>query len=453
MRYLYASLAAAMVAAAAVPAVAGTLLVPQQFPTIQAAVSAAKPYDTVLVSAKPKGGVYAEAVTITTPHLTLQGLGSPVLDGAALTTSVIPYPSLPSYVQNSSPNGIEIQADHVTVRGLTVQNFGVSPGYYIGAVSGVDDSGGFTGIQISGITARSNNVGVTFFNSAPTTQKPCLLFGNVISGNTRDGLDFYGGSALISGNKFLSNGGTGLNVTGSGVTITGNESGKNGNDGIDVTNAAGVYDPAVTTPGTPNPAPVLTTLNLIHDNGGFGMAIQGTQAILGNSLVNNTGVGIILDYADDSVISGNVISGTANGYDDAGIFVEYSDAMTASGYYGGDSKLTISFNQISGGAGDGISFYETAGGTISFNNVTGNQGVGIHLSDYTSDYGYNDYVPTTVTHNRALHNTAFDARDDTSASDSLTESNGYSFTGDGVATINVWTKNVFGTTDPVGLSK
>lgn len=199
---------------------------------------------------------------------------------------------------------------------------------------------------------------------------------------------------------------------------------------------------------------MLTTLNSIHDNGGFGMAIQGTQAILGNSLVNNTGAGIVLDYADDTVISGNVISGTADGYDDAGIFAEYSDAMTASGYYGGgDSKLTISFNQISGGAGDGIAFYETAGGTISFNNITGNQGVGIHLSDDTSDYGYNDFVPTTVTHNRALHNTAFDARDDTSASDYLTESNGYSFYGDGIATNNVWTKNVFGTTDPVGLSK
>ena len=54
MRYLYASVAAAMIAAASLPAAAGTLLVPQQFPTIQAALNAAKPYDTVLVSAKPK---------------------------------------------------------------------------------------------------------------------------------------------------------------------------------------------------------------------------------------------------------------------------------------------------------------------------------------------------------------------------------------------------------------
>jgi len=82
------------------------------------------------------------------------------------------------------------------------------------------------------------------------------------------------------------------------------------------------------------------------------------------------------------------------------------------------------------------------GGVISYNNVTGNQGVGIHLSDYTSDYGSDDYAPTTVTQNRALHNTLFDARDDASAPD-----------GDGATTINIWTKNVFGTTDPVGLSK
>ena len=469
MRYLYASLAAAALAAAALPAAAGTLLVPQQFSTIQAALNAAKPYDTVLVSAKPKSAVYSEALTLATPHVTLQGKGNPVLDGAALTTVVTPFPTIPSFTENSSPSGIQVEADFVSVSGLTVQNFGRSPGYYIQTVSGIavgylspsgQSGDGFKNITISGVTLRSNNVGITisgYDGAATPTQKGYFLLGNLVTGSSADGIDLSYGPALISGNKVLSNGGAGISVSGTGLTLTGNESGSNGGDGIDVTDAFGTYDPTVTAPDSPNPAPTVTTLNSIHDNAGYGMEVQGTQYILGNSLVNNTGVGVNLDYADYSTISGNVISGTVYGYGGGvGIQAEYSEAYSAaSGYYGaGDSKLNISFNQISGGVGDGIFFYETAGGTISANSVTGNQGVGIHLSDYTSDYGYNDFAPTTVTGNRALHNTLFDARDDTSAADNLYEpSNGGYFYGDGMATNNVWTKNLFGTTDPVGLSK
>ena len=77
------ALAALGLVAFTLPATAGTLLVPQQYPTIQKALNAAKPYDTVLVSAKP-GGAYSEAITISTPHLVLQGVGNPILDGSKL---------------------------------------------------------------------------------------------------------------------------------------------------------------------------------------------------------------------------------------------------------------------------------------------------------------------------------------------------------------------------------
>ena len=216
MRYLYASLAAAMIAAAS-PALAGTLLVPQQFHTIQAALNAAKPYDTVLVSAKPKGGVYTEAVTISTPHVTLQGKGSPILDGSTFNTVTIQF----GQPFNSSPNGIEINADSVTVSGLTVQNFGSLSGYYLQAVSGIDDSSSFTDLQISGVTVRSNNVGMTlgnYYNPTALGQKGFSLIGNTATGNTSDGMDVAGGPALISGNKFLGNGLAGLSVNGVGLT-------------------------------------------------------------------------------------------------------------------------------------------------------------------------------------------------------------------------------------------
>ena len=200
---------------------------------------------------------------------------------------------------------------------------------------------------------------------------------------------------------------------------------------------------------------MLTTLNSIHDNGGLGMSVYGTQAIVGNSLANNTGCGIFLEYANDITVTGNLISGTALGYyGGTGIYAQYSQAYSAAySYGGGDSKVNISFNQISGCAGDGILFYETSGGTIAFNSVTGNKGVGIHLTDYSADGGFNDYAPTTITHNLALHNVQFDARDDASAPDNFTDADGTFYYGDGNAAANVWTKNLFGTSDPVGLSK
>ena len=48
----------------------GTLRVPQDYPTIQAAVNAAKPGSLVLVSP----GVYKEAVTVTTANIVIRGL-------------------------------------------------------------------------------------------------------------------------------------------------------------------------------------------------------------------------------------------------------------------------------------------------------------------------------------------------------------------------------------------
>jgi hypothetical protein len=55
--------------------------------------------------------------------------------------------------------------------------------------------------------------------------------------------------------------------------------------------------------------------------------------------------------------------------------------------------------------------------------------------------------------NQALHNGLFNARDDSSATDDITHSNGDIFYGDSSPTIDLWTKNIFGTTDPMGLSK
>src|SRR5690348_13687612 len=94
------------------PSAAATLTVPQQYTTIQAAVNHAQPGDTILIS--PKTGTdptYHENVVIATQNITLEGTGGATLDGTG--TGV-------AFVQNA---GITVQADDVTVTGLTVQKF------------------------------------------------------------------------------------------------------------------------------------------------------------------------------------------------------------------------------------------------------------------------------------------------------------------------------------------
>jgi hypothetical protein len=81
-----------------------TRLVPQDFPTIQAAVDAAGPGDLVLIDR----GTYREEVEVTTPGLTIRGVdrNEVVIDG-----------------ELQRPNGIEVFfADGVAIENLTVRN-------------------------------------------------------------------------------------------------------------------------------------------------------------------------------------------------------------------------------------------------------------------------------------------------------------------------------------------
>ncbi len=106
------ALAVPLVALAADTATAGatTLVVgpnPGEFHSIQSAVDAAQPGDVVLVSP----GVYAEAVTVVVPGITIRGVDreTTILDGG--TTD----PRLNT--------GITVVADGVTVESLTLQNY------------------------------------------------------------------------------------------------------------------------------------------------------------------------------------------------------------------------------------------------------------------------------------------------------------------------------------------
>ena len=496
MRFSSLSLTTAFLVGAALPAAAATLSVPSKaYPTIQKAVSAAKPGDTVLVTAKPKGAVYNEAVTITTPNIILQGSGNPIIDGTGLGVTTQPYPGLPPIT--TYPNGIDIRASHVAVRGLTVQNTG---GDRLGGGSGINagyltpdySNAGFSDIEISSVTARNNYAGITLRGYADqitpnggttVSSKGYRLLGDVVTGSTQDGMDMVGVSgALISGCRFTGNGQAGLSVgtryyspsatenvliagnsftgnyydgldtNGDGLTVTANEAATNGYAGINSTTP--VYNPALASAQTPNPPASAVSFNSVHDNGYNGLVVSGTQTVSANLISKNLGYGLFLSVADYSTVSYNLITGTQlsggyNSFDGTGLYADstFNFDTNANGGF-----LTISGNVISGSASDGLYLAAVTGSTVSRNDVSGNAGVGIHLSDFP----YLDDAPNTVTLNRALRNTLFDARDDSTAVANLTYPDGevsYADNGTYGPTLNIWTKNTFGTTDPVNLSK
>jgi len=466
------ALAALGLVASALPAAAGTLLVPQQFSTIQKALSAAKPYDTVLVSAKAKGGVYSEVLTIGTPHVVLQGVGGPVIDGSKLG---VPVDNGSGGTYNTSPNGIEIKADHVAVRGMTVQNFGfgddnggpasaINIGAFVvttvnGRLSGGEVSYG--DIEISGDTLRKNYNGLTIqgYTGADPQGGPgnyvaggYRIAGDLITGNSDAGAVISAASVLMAGDKIGGNGKDGLDIAGSALTVSGNEIAANAGLGVGIT--AAYYDPAVNDPKNPNPSASAVIGNAIHNNIGGGAGVGGTVTVSSNLISANAGYGVILGGADYSTVSQNLISGTTltptaptaptaqSGNDDDG-----TGLYVLSAAYAG-STLTVTSNAITGNAGDGIFLDVVTGATISRNDVSGNAGIGIHLSDLSQSAD----APNKVTLNRAQHNAIFDARDDTSAASDITYRRRTYF-GDNAPTANVWTKNLFGITDPKGLSK
>ncbi len=456
------ALAALGLAASAHPAEARTLLVPQQFPTIQKALDAAKPYDTVLVSAKPKGAVYNEAVTIKTPHVVLQGQNNPVIDGTGLGTPQ-PNPFTPGIYLSC----VDIRAAFVAVRGVTVQNAGAS-GVNVGYTT-ADGSAAvsYGDIEISNVTARSNNLGIAVSGASGLTDDPnglgslknYKLLSNTVTGSAGDGI-FIGNTsgAVISGNRLTGNGYDGLGAFGSGLSILANETASNGNSGMRI--SAVSFNPAVSNPKSPNPASSLVGSNTIHDNKHFGLDIAGTVTVFGNFLTNNVGYGLILENADYSAVTFNVISGTTK-YGFGGSLDDGTGLVADT--FGSDSggPVSVSANNITGNASDGV-FLENVGGyTLSLNQVTGNAKVGIHASDYpvTDIARFLGVAPNVITRNLAYSNTVLDARDDASATDPLVYKDpvysflDVTFPGDGVPTINLWTKNLFGTTSPVGLSK
>lgn len=116
------------------PGVPSILHVPTDYPTIQAAVDAARPGQMILIAP----GVYQEAVRVKTPDITIRGedRSSVILDGMHQLSS-----------------GIEIEADNVVVENMTARYYAGNGFYWDGGEDASHPRSGFRG---SYLTAYAN---------------------------------------------------------------------------------------------------------------------------------------------------------------------------------------------------------------------------------------------------------------------------------------------------------
>ncbi|MFN0120012.1 MAG: hypothetical protein ACKV2V_05875, partial [Blastocatellia bacterium] len=174
-------------------AAAATINVPGNFPTIQQAVNAAAPGDTIVVAA----GGYVGPVNVN-KSLTIGGANSGVAGTAARGPESI-----------LSGGGFTISASNVVINGFTVQNEVNGAGVTIAA--------GTSGVQVINNIIQNNVIGVYPQGTGP------VISNNLIRNNTQpggaSGSGVYIGESSLTGatfnaNRFEGNPTAAINLTG-----------------------------------------------------------------------------------------------------------------------------------------------------------------------------------------------------------------------------------------------
>jgi hypothetical protein len=261
-------------------------------------------------------------------------------------------------------DGLTINASASTIRGLNIQGFS-GAGILVSSGSNHVIERNFIGTDITGTSAVANATGIILqgTTSNVTIGSDSAGMGNLISGNTGDGIYLFNASSnsikanLIGidlfGNTDLGNGGYGIqlrdsssNIIGTTTslrnTISGNDSG-----GLAITHAS--------------------HSNIVRGNY-IGTNYAGTAAI-GNT---NDGI-VIADGADNNVIGGdrtasqgNVLSGNSND----GIEIE-DTGTSGNQLYGNYIGVDASGNFALGNARHGVVLFDGAANTIIGGTGTG----------------------------------------------------------------------------------
>lgn len=173
-----------------------TIIVPDNYPSITAAIGNASAGDTILV----RSGTYFENPVID-KSLTLLGASSAntivVGTGNSIGASVF-----------------TVEADNVKISGFTISslNYAASANYAYGIM-----------IEADKCTVTGNNIVNTLSGVFSSVQSSAMISQNNITGNYKDGIRFYGGSNnTISENNITNNTSSAIAVEGYLDNITGN---------------------------------------------------------------------------------------------------------------------------------------------------------------------------------------------------------------------------------------
>ncbi|MFN3824329.1 MAG: right-handed parallel beta-helix repeat-containing protein [Pseudorhodobacter sp.] len=222
------------------------------FTSIQAAIAAANPGDTIIVS----DGVYGNVVIDKEITLEAENAGGAVINGPGVNQGSAVR--IATGVDNVSISGFTINAVGIDLAAiyavgnntsLTLENNTVNGGSAHAFLSGTDGTTGLTDALIDGNAFTGTGPQPIFYINGAISNPGSTASGNTITGNTFNGAP---GAGLLAGvestgdtitdNIFEGEAGYAqIELWGAGSTLSGNDFGA---DGQPVVDAAGAYDPA-----------------------------------------------------------------------------------------------------------------------------------------------------------------------------------------------------------------
>jgi parallel beta-helix repeat protein len=269
-----------------------TLIVPDEYPTINAAVNQASAGDTILV----KSGVYHENVQIS-KSLTLEGQNS------ANTVIVGSGGSSPAAV-------LTLAAANVKVSGFTIEslNYSSTTSYAYGIW-----------VEGNGCTITGNIIENTYTGIFCSIQSSTTITQNTVESSIKNGICFYGGSLNnISDNNIIGNPVSGIEMDGYSNTISKNNIQRN---------YRGV--------GLGASYSVLFGNN-IQSNTESGVFLAGSQNVISANNISDNKYGVFVTLQltaplGNRIYHNNLVNNTYNAYDNSSALIEYWDKGPQSG--------------------------------------------------------------------------------------------------------------------------
>jgi parallel beta-helix repeat protein len=288
-----------------------TIIVPDDYPTIQTAIDNASAGDRVFV----KKGVYytytdyTHQLTINKP-LSLIGENpeTTFLDGAKesyLFIGTSPYHPYGFF------SGINITASDVTLSGFTIRNCGT-------AITLFDDEKSHK--PISKVEIIGNNIinnsgsGDNYYSNGDSIRhygyeaNNIIISGNNITGNTGTGIDITGESFFIMGNN-ISNNRYGITLEASNSVISYNNVFGNDYNGVRVSSCKNVTieQNIINDNGVMNFNTTADWGGYLKDSGGLSLNVGGPFYVYNNNINGNHKFGVQLQAINNSTIESNTV--------------------------------------------------------------------------------------------------------------------------------------------------